>query len=105
MSQNSAHPLEPFDFRVVIQKAAAGQHLTAFEAEFAFDVVMEGEATPVQMAALLTALRVKGVAPVEVAGGVRALRKAMISIASASPPRQHGGEHRQPRSAGSGAAT
>jgi anthranilate phosphoribosyltransferase len=85
MSQNSAHPLEPFDFRVVIQKAAAGQHLTAFEAEFAFDVVMEGEATPVQMAALLTALRVKGVAPVEVAGGVRALRKAMISIASASP--------------------
>ena len=85
MSQNSANPLEPFDLRTVIQKVAGGQHLTAFEAEFAFDVFMEGEASPVQMAALLTALRVKGAAPVEVAGGVRALRKAMIPIASASP--------------------
>ena len=32
------------------------------------------------MAALLTALRAKGEAPVEVAGGVKALRKAMIPI-------------------------
>jgi anthranilate phosphoribosyltransferase len=85
MSQNSASPLEPFDFPAVIRKAAAGEHLTGFEAEFAFDVVMEGEASPVQMAALLTALRVKGIAPSEIAGGVRALRKAMIPIASASP--------------------
>jgi len=77
--------LEPFDLRAVIQKVAGGEDLTAFEAEFAFDVIMEGEASPVQMAALLTALRVKGVVPVEVAGGVRALRKAMIPIASASP--------------------
>ncbi len=85
MSQNSASLLKPFDLQAVIQKAAGGEHLTAFEAEFAFDVIMEGEASPVQMAALLTALRVKGVAPVEVAGGVRALRKAMIPIASESP--------------------
>ena len=85
MSQNPASPLEPFDLRALIQKAAGGEDLTAFEAEFAFDVFMEGEASPVQMAALLTALRVKGVAPVEVAGGVRALRKAMIPIDSVSP--------------------
>ena len=85
MSQNSATPFEPFDLGVVIRKAAGGQHLTTFEAEFAFDVFMEGEASPVQMAALLTALRVKGAAPAEVAGGVRALRKAMIPIASTSP--------------------
>ena len=85
MSQNSTSPLEPFDLRAVIQKVAGGEHLTAFEAEFAFDVFMEGEASPVQMAALLTALRVKGIAPAEVAGGVRALRKAMIPIASTSP--------------------
>jgi anthranilate phosphoribosyltransferase len=85
MSPNSASPLEPFDLRAVIQKAAEGEDLTAFEAEFAFDVFMEGEASPAQMAALLTALRVKGIAPVEVAGGVRALRKAMIPVASASP--------------------
>ena len=85
MSQNSTSPLEPFDLRAVIQKVAGGEDLTAFEAEFAFDVFMEGEASPVQMAALLTALRVKGVAPLEVAGGVRALRKAMIPIHSGSP--------------------
>ena len=85
MSQNSTSPLETFDLRAVIQKAAGGENLTAFEAEFAFDVFMEGEGSPVQMAALLTALRVKGVAPVEVAGGVRALRKAMIPIHSGSP--------------------
>ena len=85
MSQNSASPLTPFDLPAVIRKAAGGEHLSAFEAEFAFDVFMEGEASPVQMAALLTALSVKGLAPGEVAGGVRALRKAMIPIASASP--------------------
>ncbi len=85
MSQNPASALEPFDLRAVIKKAAEGEHLTAFEAEFAFDVFMEGDASPVQMAALLTALRVKGAAPVEVAGGVRALRKAMIPIVSVSP--------------------
>ena len=85
MSQNSASPLTPFDLPAVIRKAGGGEHLSAFEAEFAFDVVMEGEASPVQMAALLTALSVKGLAPGEVAGGVRALRKAMIPIASASP--------------------
>ena len=85
MSQNSTSPLEPFDLRTVIQKAAGGEDLTAFEAEFAFDVFMEGEASAVQMAALLTALRVKGAASGEVAGGVRALRKWMIPIASASP--------------------
>ena len=85
MSQNATSPLESFDLQSVIQRAAGGWHLTGFEAEFAFDVFMEGEASPVQMAALLTALRVKGVVPVEVAGGVRALRKAMIPIRSTSP--------------------
>ena len=56
MSKISASPLVSFDLQTVIQKAAEGEHLTGFEAEFAFDVVMEGEASPVQMAALLTAL-------------------------------------------------
>ena len=85
MSKISTSPLVSFDLQTVIQKAAEGEHLTGFEAEFAFDVVVEGEASPVQMAALLTALRVKGVSPVEIAGGVRALRKAMIPIVSESP--------------------
>jgi anthranilate phosphoribosyltransferase len=81
----STSPLDHFELPSVIRKAAGGEDLTAYEAEFAFDVVMEGEASPVQMSALLTALRVKGVSPVEVAGGVRALRKAMIPISASSP--------------------
>ena len=80
MSPSSGSPLEPFDLPSLIHKAVEGNDLTAFEAEFAFDVFMEGEASPVQMAALLTALRAKGEAAVEVAGGVKALRKAMIPI-------------------------
>ena len=80
MSSTAVSPLEHFDLASIIHKAVQGNDLTAFEAEFAFDVFMEGEASQVQMAALLTALRAKGEAPVEVAGGVKALRKAMIPI-------------------------
>src|ERR671918_139842 len=45
-----------------------------------FGVVMRGEATPVQIAALLMGLRVKGETPDEVAGAARALRHAMIRV-------------------------
>jgi anthranilate phosphoribosyltransferase len=64
----------------LLVKLAARQDLTATEAEAAFAEVMEGRATPVLAAALLTALRVKGEAPAEVAGGVRALRRAMVPV-------------------------
>ena len=45
MSPSSVSPLEPFDLLSLIQKAVQGNDLTAFEAEFAFDVFMEGEAS------------------------------------------------------------
>ncbi len=59
---------------------AAVRALSAAEAEAAFTEVMEGRASPVQMAALLVAIRVRGAVPAEVAGGVRALRRAMIPV-------------------------
>ena len=68
--------------RSLLLKAANGEDLTPSEAEFAFGVFMEGRASPVQMSSLLTALQVKGVVPAEVAGGVRALRKAMVEVRS-----------------------
>jgi anthranilate phosphoribosyltransferase len=68
------------DLTDLIARAADGRDLTAEEAEAAFNEVMSGRATPVQMAALLVALRTKGHAPSEVAGGVRALRLAMIAV-------------------------
>ncbi|MBV9108397.1 MAG: anthranilate phosphoribosyltransferase, partial [Gemmatimonadetes bacterium] len=61
-------------------RQAAVRPLTAAEAEAAFVEVMEGRATPVQMAALLVAIRVRGAVPGEVAGGVRALRRAMVPV-------------------------
>jgi anthranilate phosphoribosyltransferase len=45
-----------------------------------FDVVMRGEATPAQVAALLMGLRVKGETAEEVAGAARALRDAMVRV-------------------------
>jgi len=59
---------------------AVDRPLEIEEAESAFDTVMSGEATPVQIAALLVAIRTRGVAAAEIAGGVRALRRAMIPV-------------------------
>ena len=63
-------------------RVATVRALTAAEAERAFTEVMEGRATPVQMAALLVAIRVRGATAQEVAGGVRALRRAMVPVAA-----------------------
>jgi anthranilate phosphoribosyltransferase len=68
------------DLTTLIGRAAAGQQLSADDAEAAFIEVMEGRASPVQLAALLVALRVRGETPQEIAGGVRALRRAMIPV-------------------------
>jgi anthranilate phosphoribosyltransferase len=45
-----------------------------------FNVVMRGEATPAEIAALLMGLRVKGETAEEVAGAARALREAMVRV-------------------------
>lgn len=70
-----------------IEAVARGHALTVEQAEAAFDRFMDGTASEVQMAGLLVGLRAKGVAPSEVAGGVRALRKAMIPVSSKNPER------------------
>jgi anthranilate phosphoribosyltransferase len=62
-----------------------GKDLSAKEAEGAIDLFMSGEASEVEMAGLLVGLRAKGVTAVEVAGGVRALRKAMVPVHSSDP--------------------
>src|SRR5512132_3088218 len=66
----------------LIARIASHSALSAEEAETAFIEVMEGRATRVQVTALLVALRVKGEQPSEIAGGVRALRRAMIPVAA-----------------------
>jgi len=66
----------------LIARVVRGEVLTADDAEHAFGAVMDGRATPVQIAALLVSLRTRGEQPSEVAGGVRALRRAMVPVAA-----------------------
>jgi anthranilate phosphoribosyltransferase len=68
-----------------IRKLAAGDTLGADEARGAFEIVMAGEASPVQVAALLIGLRVKGETPEEVAGVVQAMRAAMVQLPADRP--------------------
>jgi anthranilate phosphoribosyltransferase len=68
-----------------IQKLAYHEPLTADDAQAAFDMVMQGHATAVQVAALLSAMRATGETPEIVAGVVRALRTAMVSLSADDP--------------------
>ena len=76
---------DPIHFPTLFVKVIEGEDLGSQEAEDAFGLFMDGSATPVQMAALLVALRGKGLAPSEVAGGVRALRHAMVPVPAREP--------------------
>jgi len=68
-----------------IHKLAFHEPLTAEDAEAAFTVVMKGEATSIQVAALLAALRATGETPEVVAGVVRSMRAAMVALAADDP--------------------
>src|SRR5688500_17755911 len=68
-----------------IQKLASRIPLSADDAEAAFTLVMQGQATAVQVAALLAALRAIGESAEVVAGVVRALRSAMVTINARDP--------------------
>ena len=68
-----------------LRQVAAGERLDAEGAAAAFRLVMTGEATAAQMAALLMGLRVRGETATEVAGAARALREAMTRLADPSP--------------------
>ncbi len=69
----------------VIKRLIAGESIPAAELTAAFDQVMSGDATPVQIAALLVGLRVKGETAEEVAAVAMALRNAMVSLTAADP--------------------
>jgi anthranilate phosphoribosyltransferase len=64
--------------RHAIDQLSQGRPLDPEAAAAAFDVVMRGDASPVQTAALLMGLRAKGETADEVAGAALALRRAMV---------------------------
>ena len=68
-----------------INKLAHHQPLTADDAADAFGVIMRGEASAVQIAAMLAGLRVRGETSEIVAGVVRALRAVMVQLPSRDP--------------------
>lgn len=63
------------DLKDAIRKVVDRQDLTEAEAHAALGVIMDGEATPAQIAAFITALRMKGEAVEEIAGCARAMRE------------------------------
>jgi anthranilate phosphoribosyltransferase len=70
------------DLLTALRALLDGASLSAADAESAVGHLMSGEASSVQIAAFLVALRAKGHTADEVAGGVRALRKVMLPVAA-----------------------
>lgn len=68
-----------------ISKVVAGQHLSEAEAAEAMDIIMAGEATPAQIAAFLTALRLKGETVDEITGFARSMRRRAIPLTTSHP--------------------
>ncbi|HBV96925.1 MAG: anthranilate phosphoribosyltransferase [Peptococcaceae bacterium BICA1-7] len=66
--------------REAIHKAVAGLHLDENQAGEVMDIVMEGEASPAQIAALLIALRLKGETVEEITGFARVMRSKATPI-------------------------
>lgn len=66
--------------RPILAKVADRTILTADEAEQAFDIIMSDEATDVQIAGFLMALRVRGETVDEISGAVKTMRKKMLTV-------------------------
>jgi len=70
------------NLKPILARLAAGETLSATDAEAAFDIIMSGEATPAQIGGLLMAMRVRGETVAELTGAVRAMRARMTAIAA-----------------------
>lgn len=66
--------------RPILARLAEGEILAETEAESAFGTIMEGEATPAQIAGMLMAMRVRGETVAEITGAVRAMRARMAAV-------------------------
>ena len=64
----------------LIDKLARGEHLSLQESRRAMTLIMEGLATPAQIAAYLTALSIKGPTPDEIAGAAIVMREKATHI-------------------------
>ena len=67
-------------FKPLLAKLADGATLDGEDAEAFFDACLRGEPTPAQVAAALTAIRMRGETVGEIAASARAMRKAAIRL-------------------------
>lgn len=67
-------------FKPLLTKVCAGHELTREEAEIAFAAIMSGDLTPVQIAAFLIALKVRGETIDEITGSVTVMREKMVPV-------------------------
>lgn len=66
--------------RPAIAKVVSGQVLTEAEAHAAMALIMDGEATPAQIASFITALAMRGETVEEISGFARAIRERAVTI-------------------------
>ena len=81
MAAELAQPLLP----ALLVKLTRHEDLSAEEAAAAMDLVMRGEVTPAQLAALLVGLAMKGERPEEIVGLARAMRGHAVSLSRTFP--------------------
>lgn len=64
----------------VLARLGRGERLSAAEAEEAFGIIMDGQATPAQIGGLLMAMRARGETVAELTGAVTAMRARMTRV-------------------------
>lgn len=68
------------EFNTLLAELADGRALTAEQSEVAFEQIMAGNVEPMQLAAFLMALRVRGETVDEITGGARVLRNKALTL-------------------------
>ena len=68
------------DIKQAIQSVVEGNDLSMDQAADAMGVIMDGEATPAQFGAFVTALRMKGETPEEIAGMALGMRARSLHV-------------------------
>ena len=71
------------EIRTALDLILDGRDLSAEEMQAAMSVIMDGRASEAEMAALLTALRIKGEAVAEIVGAARAMQERATTIPTA----------------------
>jgi len=67
-------------FLSYLHRIAAGEHLSAADAQLAMNALLEGDATPAQIAGFAVAIKMRGESAPELTGFARALREHMIVV-------------------------